>query len=58
MERNSRESTSPVIAETSDVGSKWCLFVCKPEGIRLARQLYEETLDEISFPGARIIRPF
>lgn len=27
----------------------------KPEGLRLAKQLYEDTLDELSFAGAREI---
>ncbi len=27
----------------------------KPEGLRLAKQLYEETLDELSFAGVRSI---
>lgn len=27
------------------------VIVYKPEGLRLAKQLYEETLDELSFAG-------
>jgi hypothetical protein len=28
-------------------------IVYKPEGLRLSKQLYEETLDELSFAGVR-----